>query len=55
MLLLAKERKKCAKRLLLACFGQCEKLEIALCSGIIFCPYKNLNLCLSFCFGHRPS
>ena len=36
-----REERKFGKQFLLACFGQCERLEIELSSRKIFCLYRN--------------
>ena len=41
VLLLARERRKFGKQLLLAYFGRCGRLEIELFSKMIFIPYRN--------------
>ena len=41
VLLLEREERKFGKQLLLACFGQCGRLEIELSSRKMFCLYRN--------------
>ena len=41
VLLLEREERKFGEQLLLACFGQCGRLEIELSSRKMFCLYRN--------------